>query len=265
MAEEAVAASYGYVEDTEAKVNPFKFGLNKDCRLIKFEWIPNGGKDGAEGEALDIVFLINGVEKGYRQFPVTQGFDKQNNPVTDPKSPEFRDAMMEMNQRAIHVVHAFQESDVIKQALSRPFPGGFKEWCKALEALLPPNFKDKPLDIFLNFQWQIGANANKTYLDLPKKTAYGKYIVASDGKDYEEQRKENPDDNDKAALVYVATPPPGVEGEPVYHPFVRNGWFMNSHFAIQQKDNSVGESSTGSTLSTTGTPAPTGEAAKKAW
>lgn len=224
----APAAGYGYASDEGAKVSPFTFGLNAGlAKLTKFEWIPNGGANGAEGEALDIVFNINGVDKSYRMFPVTKAFDKENKEVTNPDSAEIKDALIDFNARITHILHCFIEADDIKAGFSRPIPD-FKTFCQIAMGMLPKDYKEKSLDIFLQYQWQLGEGKERTYLEIPKKMKYGKWLAASTGQKWAEQKVANADQNVREALFYT-----NEKGEK--HPFTKNGWFMSSNFAKQQK------------------------------
>lgn len=234
---------YGYATD-EVKTNPFNFGLNAgSTTLTKFEWIPNGGKDGAEGEALDIVFKINGTDKSYRMFPVTKAFLANNaGETTDPNSQEMKDAMIDFNSRVVHILHAFMDGEVVKAGLARPM-SGFKEYCQICMSLLPKNYKEITLDIFLNFGWNL-ADKERTYLEIPSKMKYGKWLSATvpHSGNWKELRVENPADNEREALKYV-------DDAGNLHPFFRNGWFMNSNFAKQQKKDGVSDAPAASNAS----------------
>src|SRR5688500_17577353 len=90
---EQVSGMYGYEDDT-VKVSNLHFGGNfGKTFLTKFEHTFKGGKDGADQEALDITFNINGTDKSYRMFPITKAFDAQNNEVTDPNHDAFKEAV----------------------------------------------------------------------------------------------------------------------------------------------------------------------------
>jgi hypothetical protein len=231
------ASDYGYASD-EVKVSPFNFGLNAGVtHLIKFEWIPNGGKDGAEQEALDVVFNINGTEKSYRMFPVTQAFKKgTNEKITDRNAPEFKEAVTDFNARVKHIVGCFVNNETIMSKLSVPITS-FKQFIQLYASLLPANFKEIPLDIFLQFEWNLRDEQKRTYLNIPNKMKYGKWLMPAQAGTWEARKKENPTEDDKKALWYVNTDGPKNEkGEYTQeHPFFKNGWFMNSTFAKQQR------------------------------
>ena len=233
MAEET---QYGYQDDT-VKVSPFNFGLNAGVTFLKtFEWTPTGGKDGAEQEALNIVFDINGTEKSLRMFPVTKAFLKDGGETTDPSSKEFKAEVANFNAKIFHIMHCFVETDVYKTALAKRI-SSFKDFCNTVVALLPKDFNKKPLDIFLQFQWQPSSGQTRTYLDIPKKMSYGFWLVSAQAGTWTKHAKENPTQEDREALYYM-----NEKNEK--HPFVRNGWFMSSNFAKQQSDDSAEDTST---------------------
>lgn len=243
-------AGYGYVDD-EKEIDGSSglvFGLNQGITMSKFEYIKNGGKDGAEQEALDIAFILpGGTEKNMRKFPITKAFKKSEKgapqeETTDPKSPEMQEAFKDLNATITHLMHCFVSDEDYKLALSVPV-ASFEQFCKILMGLLPTNFNTVRLDVFAQYQWQIKGDNNKTYLEFPSKMKYGRWLCVSkqpfmaDPADaskaitgeWVENRKENPQDNDAMALSYT-------DQLGNLHPFIRNGWFVNSNFANQQKD-----------------------------
>lgn len=235
-----VAGAYGYSDDEKAigsNAGGLEFGLNTPIFLKKFEYILNGGAGGAEGEALDVVFLAADKERGYRQFPVTKAFGKDNEEITDPKSQEMKDAFKNLGALLTHIVHCFVERDVIIQALSRPFPD-FKSYVTVLQGLLPVGYDQIPLDGFAQYQWGIKGENDRTYLEFPKSMKHGRWLskaivpLQGDGTPstlgWKEVRTENPKDSQTDALKYV-------DEMGNVHPFIRNGWFVNSKYAEQQK------------------------------
>lgn len=237
MSENTVNQQGGYgFDEQEVREASVSFGGNFGvAKLTKFEWTPNGGKDGAEQEALDIVFEVNGTEKSYRKFPISRAYYKEEGSDTqleteDPKHPAFIEAQKELSAALVHIIGCFVEKEDIRTALSQRI-SSFKDYCRVLQGLLPNDFSTKPLDIFFHWQWQIKGDNNKTYLELPKNMKQGRWLaaaVAPAGGQWEEQRKANASTSE-TALRYV-------DSEGNVHPFTRTGWFMDSNFSTQQKE-----------------------------
>lgn len=228
MSTEQNVGGYGYASD-EVKQSPFSFGLTSGKTfLTRFEWVPNGGKDSAEQEALDIVFNIDGVEKGYRQFPVVKAFGKDNVEITDPNSPEMKEAFTDFNAKITHILHCFNDMETIKAAFSRPIKS-FKDFCHIAMSLIPKDAKDIPLDIFLQYQWSLRGEQKRTFLEIPSKMKHGRWLCRTNpDRKWKTVRIENPTPENRKALYYI-----DEETEEI-HDFVRNGWYMNSNFANQQ-------------------------------
>lgn len=229
----APQGGYGF-EEHIAKESSFVFGLNAgNVRLTKFAWTANGGKEGAELEALDIMFTVDGNERGYRKFPISRAYAKDDAgtqiEVTDPNHPAFIQAQRDLSSVLVHIVGCFVEKENIKTALSRPI-NSFKDYATILASLLPNNFDKEALDGFGQYQWQISGEAKVTYLEFPKNMKHGRWLEKSikPTDKWEKQQKVNASTGE-TALRYV-------DADGNVHPFVRNGWFMESNFATQQKE-----------------------------
>ena len=227
------AGGYGYAEHV-AKESSFVFGLNAgNVRLTKFNHTMHGGKDGAELEALDIMFTIDGNERGYRRFPISRAYAKDDAgeqvEVTDPAHPAFVQAQKDLSAVLVHIVGCFVDKTDIQAALSRPI-ASFKDYATILSGLLPTNFADTPLDGFGQYQWQIGGEAKVTYLEFPKNMKHGRWLEAAHvPKDKWEKQVKLGASTGETALRYV-------DADGNVHPFKRNGWYMESNFATQQKE-----------------------------
>ena len=241
MSEQVKNPGYGYEDDNVEQSGSLHFGGNFGCAYLKkFEWTDKGGKDGAEQEALDIIITINGIDKSYRQFPITKAFGPNNTEITDPNAKEFKDAVKDLNARLTHIVSCFRPKEQIQKALSDPKRpiNSFKDFCMILKGGLTADFDKKALDVFLGYQWQISPNKNRTYLELPKKMRYGMWLAPAQFEDdgspmkWEEQRIDN--DDAPIALFYTNS-----KGEK--HSFERSGWYMSTSFAKQQKYDTVVE------------------------
>lgn len=220
---------YGYQNDEPVQGSGVNFGLNSEIRMVKFEYNPNCGKDGTPLEGLDIVFNNGARDINYRQFPVTKAFDGGKE-ITDPKHPKFQEELNRFNSIITHIMLCFIPRENYSAALSKPIES-FKDFCKVLMQLLPDNYSEIELDAFFQYQWQIKGENDKTYLELPKKTNYGKFLCKhlEPVGEWKAIKADNPSDSNKNALYYK-------DDAGNIHPFVRNGWFMNQPFAKQQKE-----------------------------
>jgi len=149
--------------------------------------------------------------------------------TTNPKDKEFVEAVDDLNSSIVHILRAFVDNMTIEAALAKKIPS-FKDFCNITAGLLPKNYSEIPLDIFLQYQWQISAGRDRTYLDIPSKVKQGKWLCKALPGNWIEHKVPNPQEKTREALVYVK------EGTEEKHPFVRNGWFMLSNYATQQHD-----------------------------
>ena len=224
---------YGF-EEHVAVESSFVFGLNAgNVRLTKFNHTMTGGKDGADLEALDILFTVDGKERGYRRFPISRAYAKDDAgnqvEITDPAHPNFIQAQKDLSAVLVHIVGCFATKEEIKTALTRQITS-FKQYCEILASLLPQGFEQVALDGFGQWQWNIGGEAKVTYLEFPKNMKHGRWLGAAIApKDkWEKQQKTNASTSE-IALRYV-------DADGNKHPFARNGWYMESNFATQQKE-----------------------------
>lgn len=223
--------SYTYQTD-EPKISALVFGLNTGAKMVKFEFNPNGGKDNAEQECLDIVFEVNGKEVSYRKFPVTKAIDKDTKlEVTNPAHPAMVQAFNEFNAIITHIVTCFIPKEEYSKALSKP-TNSFKEFCVTVMNVLPKDFSTKSLDIFAQYQFNLKGENTQTYVEIPKSLKHGKFLcpsVVPVGDEWKEVRMSEPSDLAKNALYYK-------DSAGNIHPFIRTGWFVKSNFANKQKE-----------------------------
>jgi hypothetical protein len=204
---EVTTPMYGMGND-EVKQATYRFGGNfGTCRLTKFEYINNAGKDGTEGEAIDVVFNIGGSEKNYRIFPVSKVF-KDGKELTDPKSQDyqiaFKDAIDQLNAITTHILGCFRTKDEITTAFTKAGQiKSFKDFAQVLMGGLPKDYDEKPLDIFLQYQWTLKDTQKQTYLEIPRSMKYGKWLCAAMEGNWTEHKMENPSDSDTSALYYT--------------------------------------------------------------
>jgi len=210
---------YGYKNQEDIKSSPMKFGLNAgSANLVEFKYIPNGGKDGAEQDALEIIYEINGTKVSDRQFPVMSAYDENNEKVTDPQHPAMVKAADDFNAKMVHIMHAFVEDDVLQKALANNIQS-FKEYVTILQGLLPNNYREIKLDLFFQYPWNPNSEGKK-YLRLPYDMKQGRWICKSVPPvgSWKEVR-DTSSDNSKA-LTYV-------DDNGNVHPFTRSTWFLS--------------------------------------
>jgi hypothetical protein len=221
-------AGYGFTPDSSTfSAGNYNWGANfGSAKITKMEFNPNGGKEGAAQECIDVVINVGGRDMSYRLFPVNKVFYENNEiDASHPKYiDEFNAAMQEFNAKVVHLLKCFRPEAQIQAALSRPFTG-FEEFARFACSALPADYATKSLDIFLGYQWSIKGDNTQTYLEIPTKMKYGPFLCAAvtpTGK-----WSEVLDDNGSLSYVDEA----GNK-----HPFTRNKWYMNSNYAKPQEE-----------------------------
>lgn len=232
---------FGAIDDTDDSLQSKqggKFGLNTGF-FTKLAFNANAGKDGSAGNAVDIEVMIGDKEFRRRIYDVTRVYDKDGNQVTDVNSPEFINGYNEsMTQNMAVIIHAIKATGVSQQqintALATP-PANFVDWANTILALVPADYTAKPIDIFLEYQWQIADDQDRTYLQLPKNMKGGYFLSASVSGDFKEvntwtevNQKTN-EEEVKNGLAYK-------DASDTIHPIKKSQSFMESPKAYQQID-----------------------------
>lgn len=227
MSEEIQQIGFGFVDDTDESLKSKsggKFGINTEVFLTKFELNQHAGKDNADGDALDMTFQIGDREFRNRIYPTTRVY-KDGQEITDKSSTEYKkaynDDWSQKNAVIVHVLKSFKSGDDIKKALSVPL-STFKDFVEVCQSLLPDNFKSKPLDVFLEWQWNISDGQERTFLQMPRNMKGGYFVVAQQSP----VGSWNPIMDDKG-LRYV-------DDQGNEHSFTRDKNFMESNKANQQ-------------------------------
>lgn len=226
-------------ESLKGQADSGVFGLNQGF-LTKLEYNPNAGADKGPGDAVDITFMVGSKEYRRRIFDVTRVYDRKGNQLTDENDPEFIKAYNQNMLQAMGVItHAVKATGVSQQqvdaALATP-PDNFADWAKVITALVPQEFEAKPVDGFLEYQWNIADGQDRTYPELPKNMKGGYFLVPSVAvsgswkPEYQWIEKDaSGKETKKQGLRYV-------DNAGNIHPFIRNKNFMESNKAIQQSD-----------------------------
>lgn len=226
---------YGFTSDSDESLKTKtggKFGLNAgNAFLAKFSYNANVAKEGQEPrEAIEVTVKIG--DKDFNDWinPITLVRDKNNVEITDKASPEyiagFNAAMIQQNAVVTHYLKAV---GVTEEALKASFVNpvtSFADYATRICALLPANYQTKPLDVFLEYQWNLGKKQDgslndKTYPTLPKNMKGGYFIVPAQPGVWAENRELD------GKLSYT-----NANGQK--HPFERDANFMSSNKGTQQ-------------------------------
>jgi len=217
---------YGFSEDTVRSTK--HFGLNTG-KIIKIEWVND------PVEALNVEILIDGDTNPmrYKKFPVNKVFSGNVEIVAGDESFSLELAKQERELSGVltHIMKPFVTTDAIKAAVGTN-KVSFGEYVKILISLLPKDYMKVPLDIFLQYQWNIPDGKENSFLEIPKNMKHGNFIhthvtpVGSWKKDVTSGLKYIDDNNNNI------------------HPFTRTSWFLSSNFAKLQKSGFQGSEST---------------------
>jgi len=233
---------FGAVNDTdkdlESKGAGGVFGLNTG-RITTFEVITDAGKDKSPGIAVDITFTVSEKEFRRRMYNVTKIFDKDGNVITDETTEEY---ITKYNDAVKHtmavIVHTAKSLGVTQDALDKALSvqiDSYEAWANIVIGLLPTNFKELPVDGFLQWQWQITGENDKTYLELPKNMKGGRFFAPHVPGKFVPQTSWTTEKDGKqeehTGLRYV-------DGNNV-HPFIKKSDFMESNKANQQFEGQV--------------------------
>ena len=250
----------GYTEDS-SKVNALKFGLNPKVKLIKFEFNPAiSFKDDMPGTpGIETEIDVNGLQLKNTVFLVSKAYEKGNE-ITDPKHPAFIKEVTNMKQRIFHMAKCFATKEEIIEAVMKKVP--FGEFVNNVKAVFTEGWEEKELDLFLQYQWTQKEGSDRKFLEVPKKTKQGYFLIPHVEGDWKEVRIVDGVAKDaegkeigklerkvltigedrvmlsssKTALCYICKKEVEVtEAETttmveklVLHPFLREEWFMEN-------------------------------------
>ena len=217
----------------------YNFGLNHG-NFTELSFNPNAGKDGTAGNAVDININVGGKEFKRRIYEVTRVYDKDGNQILDTNSEEYiKKYNQEMRQAMATITHAVKATGVTQEQIDTAFKTPvttFTDWVNIILSLIPVNYKERELDVFLEYQWKISDGQDKTYLQLPKNMKGGYWLTGAVKPigDWKEQRQwvetdENGVQKSIKGLRYV-------DEMSNVHPFTRSQNFMESPKANQQVD-----------------------------
>jgi len=213
---------YGYSSDETiiTSGNNLKFGLNQNVTIDELSYHKE-----EDSEYLKFVVDVAGTKVQTRKYKVEKVLGKNGNYITDTNNPEFIKAELDLSSWVVHILSCFYDKQTLKNILNREFTS-FANYGKTIESLINDEQKLIKLDIFLQYQWSIGKNADRTYLSVPPRVKYGKWICKHVEGNFEEVI------NKDKELKYID------KENNIKHPFSRSSWFMNSNFARLQVNES---------------------------
>jgi hypothetical protein len=245
---------YGFVSDSDESLKTkggAKFGGNFGVAVLaKFAYNANVAKEGQPArEAIEIEVKIG--DRSYKEWlnPVDRVVDKNNAEITDKASTEYINGFNALIvQQNATVTHYLKSVGVTEDALRASFataPVSFADYAARVCALLPIGYDKRPLDLFLEYQWNFGKKQDgtlqdKTYPTLPKNMKGGYFIVPAQPGVWIE-KKDAMGNLEDGKLVYVNS-----NGQK--HPFERDANFMSGNKGTQQV---MGQAATASPMGAT--------------
>lgn len=218
------------VNDTDESLkgkNGGKFGLNQG-HITKLEFLDNAGKDASPANAVDIWVQIGDREYRRRLYETTGELFGPKDTRVAPGEEGYQDLFYaDMGQKIAVIKHALKavgitQADIDKVTASLD-PTKIGEGMKALVSLAPAGYQTKPVDAFLEYQWEIAEDQDRTYPELPKNMKGGAFLspaVTPVGKWTEKKDADG-------ALTYV-------DDAGNLHPFDRSASFMSGNKGTQQ-------------------------------
>lgn len=201
-----------------------QFGLNPNARVAFMEYNPNGGKDNTPADCVDIHVAVGSFMVKSRIYDLT-GDLFHNGERISPNHPKYDEAYSsQMRQRLAVMVHVVKALGVPEEILAKEIamktPKSFAEYAKLVTGLLRYDYGSTPVDVFLEYEWTIRPNQDKTYLILPRNMKGGIFMCPMQEGTWKPIKDHN-------GLHYE-----NEKGET--HPFTRNQNYMDSPKANQQ-------------------------------
>lgn len=204
-----------------------KFGLNTECHFTTIEFITNAGKDETEGEAVDLNIQV-GDREYRRRIYNPEGmnmFDSNSNTVEPGQNGYDKLLNTAMSHATAMIVHAIKAVGVTQEQINAKVtqtqPTTFAAFAQTVISLLPADYKSRPVDVFLQYQWFISDGQTMTFLELPKNMKQKYWVVPSiPGVEWKEIRDVN-------GLIYV-------DDKGNKHKIEKTASFLDSNFAKQQ-------------------------------
>lgn len=167
-----------------------EFGLNAGATVAEFAFLDKkAGEEGVDNDfmAVDLNFQVKDRLYYSRHFLNQEVFGKDQaklNPGDEGYEVRFWDTYVQTIAVVKHTLGALGVSkDAIDQSLSVVDLNPTDQFAnlvtglKAMMAIVPANYKQIPVDVFLEYQWQIGKDNKRTFPTVPKNMKGGAFVV----------------------------------------------------------------------------------------
>lgn len=220
---------FGYVNDNDesllSKGVSGVFGLNSAVNVTNIQYIDKTQK-GEATSAVTIEVVIDGGTFWRTIYDATGSKLYKGNTLLNPGDEGYDVAFgEEMRQRTALVVNVVKSLNVTDEQIKAVFATpakSFAEWATKLLSLVPANYAQIPVDVFLEYQWNIVGENTKTFLHIPINMKGGRVFAPHKAPVGKWEAVVN-----EKGLKYVDT-----AGN--IHAFERNSSFMEGKKAIQQ-------------------------------
>lgn len=149
---------------------------------VSFSVLLTSTKAGAAANAVDIHVTIADRDYRMRLFEATGALFGKKNAKINPGEEGYDDLYFEdMGQKIAVIKHALKAvgvpDDVVVKVSKTLDPTKIVEGIKALVDLVPAEFQKRPVDVFLEYQWEIADEQDRTYPTLPKNMKGGRFLA----------------------------------------------------------------------------------------
>ena len=195
-------------KDVAGGGNYGSFGLNKG-QILSVKYSPNGGYKGEQRDALIVEWQIGDTKNSFRFFPIPSDYQYDAEKCIKIQTKRLQD-----------LLEIFVPQETVKKVIETPY-NDWKTLYQTVEKCLAVKVGDLSkvdVDIFLQYQLNIGQNAKRTFLEIDN--AITSYKGKSYVKHIEGNFKQVVDDN---GLHFVTD-----DGK--VHPIARSKWFTEQNY-----------------------------------
>lgn len=213
-------------EELKGKGGARNFGLNQGFIISKYEFNPNASADGSPNPALDINLTSkDGSTIYYTIYGNPTIFDANGNILEDTSSEEyqkkFRAEVATLQGVLTHFAKLVYTEEEYKKLLTDTNPTSAAELLQFSAKVMSKAVIEKtPIEVFLQYQWSIKKDNDRTFLELPKNLKDGYFLSKATKGPWKEVR-------DEEGLRYL-------DNEGNEHIFKRSANYLTTNKAIEQ-------------------------------